>query len=81
MGNAASDQFNADETAALSLMEQALALLDRCDAALEIGAHLDLAICRLREILGIATLGQDEDAGRAQEEVWPRTPNSIARRP
>jgi hypothetical protein len=33
---------------ALALMEQALELLDRCDTGLEAGAHLDLAICRLR---------------------------------
>jgi len=36
---------------ALELMERALALLDECDAAAEIGAHLDLAIQRLRSML------------------------------
>lgn len=35
--------------AALKLMEDALELLDRCDGAFDVGAHLDLAICRLRE--------------------------------
>jgi len=34
---------------ALRLMEDALALLDRCGA--HSGAHLDLAICRLRDEL------------------------------
>jgi hypothetical protein len=38
-------------TAALSLMEHALDLLDRCDVPIDIGAHLDLAICRLREAI------------------------------
>ena len=36
---------------ALGLMERALELLDRCDAAMDVGAHLDLAICRLREAI------------------------------
>lgn len=37
--------------AALSLMERALELLDRCDCAMDVGAHLDLAVCRLREAI------------------------------
>ena len=46
---------------ALSLMEEALALLDRCDdQAMEVGAHLDLAICRLRQIMGAAAAGRCE---------------------
>jgi len=40
--------------AALALMEEALARLDRCDSGLEVGAQLDLAICRLRCVLGLA---------------------------
>ena len=36
---------------ALSLMEDALSILDRSDCALDVAAHLDLAICRLREAL------------------------------
>lgn len=40
-----------DGQTALSLMEQALGLLDSCDSALDVGAHLDLAICRLRDHL------------------------------
>jgi hypothetical protein len=38
--------------AALLQMEGALDLLDQADAPGEIGSHLDLAICRLREALG-----------------------------
>ena len=41
-----------DGLAALSLMEGALRLLDRSGGALEAGADLDSAICRLREFLG-----------------------------
>src|SRR3954452_8764527 len=36
---------------ALSHMEEALGLLDCCEAAFDAGAHLDLAICRLRDVL------------------------------
>jgi hypothetical protein len=39
---------------ALGLMEQALELLDRCDGAIDVGAHLDLAICRLRDAINDA---------------------------
>lgn len=37
--------------AALTLMQEALDLLDRCSGAAAVGAHLDLAICRLRELI------------------------------
>jgi len=47
--------------AALSLMEEALVLLDRCDDhAMEVGAHLDLAICRLRARMGAAAADRSE---------------------
>jgi hypothetical protein len=36
---------------ALSLMEGALALLDKANEALDVAAHLDLAIERLRKYL------------------------------
>jgi hypothetical protein len=49
------DRGEQDGIDALALMEQALALLDRSDCNLEAGAHLDLAICRLRESLGPLT--------------------------
>lgn len=81
MGNAASDRVNADGASALSLMEEALGLLDRCDAAPEIGAHLDLAICRLREILGIGATEADEHSGRPQDEARPKPTDSSAEKP
>jgi hypothetical protein len=37
---------------ALSLMETALSVLDQTDATADIGAHLDLAIERLKTFLG-----------------------------
>jgi hypothetical protein len=37
--------------AALAHMEQALELIDRCDNAADVGGHLDLAICRLRDVM------------------------------
>ena len=46
----------AEARSALVLMEEALELLDRTDYTLEVGPHLDLAICRLRESLGETTL-------------------------
>ena len=36
---------------ALSLMETALSLLDRTERALDVGAHLDLAIHRLKDLI------------------------------
>jgi hypothetical protein len=51
MVNARPGRLQEDGQKALLLMEQALQLLDRCDPALDVGAHLDLAICRLRERL------------------------------
>lgn len=45
----ASATLQVEGAAALDLMEQALGLLDQCDASADIGAHLDLAMCRLRE--------------------------------
>ncbi len=46
-------------TRALDLMRSALELLDEANAPAELGAHLDLAICRLEAILGAT----DTDAG------------------
>lgn len=36
---------------ALQRMEQALILIDESECGLEVGAHLDLAICRLHQLL------------------------------
>jgi hypothetical protein len=43
--------------AALALMEEALRLIDSCEISVEIGAHLDLAISRLKEALEAPTSG------------------------
>lgn len=40
-----------DEITALALMEEALQILDDVDAPGEIGAYVDLAICRMRELV------------------------------
>ena len=64
MSKSMRSELEGNALAALSLMEEALALLDRDDFALDVGAHLDLAICRLREVLGIEaeTLPDDSHA-------------------
>lgn len=36
---------------ALALMDAALQLLDEADSSADVGAHLDLAICRLKDIV------------------------------
>ncbi len=50
--------------AALTKMIDALEKLDKANAPVDIGAHLDLAICRLEEFLnsekGQITMGADE---------------------
>lgn len=54
---------------ALALMEHALALLDEADCSADVGAHLDLALWRLREIVpgqsvaaGNGTIGESARA-------------------
>jgi hypothetical protein len=41
-----------DASNALALLEDALVILDQLEMPADIGAHLDLVICRLRERLG-----------------------------
>ena len=55
MGDVACGLPENDARTALVLMEEALAVLDRLDMQIEVAAHLDLAICRLREALQSAT--------------------------
>jgi hypothetical protein len=63
MGKTITNRGEADGTAALLLMEEALALLDQADFPGEVGADLDHAICRLRGILGISVAdGSDASA-------------------
>jgi hypothetical protein len=44
-------------------MKTALELLDRSDDAHDVGAHLDLAICRLSELVGDIELGNQNVRG------------------
>lgn len=67
-----------DPAAALALMEQALDLLDRSDCGLEVGPHLDLAICRLRSILGLSPPAIPEEALHRDPDPWPDRSRSFA---
>ena len=51
------DSFRSEGVTALRLLEDALEVLDRMDSPAEIGAHVDLAIQRLREVLSQAEEG------------------------
>lgn len=51
------DSFRNEGATALRLLEDALEVLDRMDSPAEIGAHVDLAIQRLREVLSQAGAG------------------------
>jgi hypothetical protein len=51
-----------DPAAALALMEEALELLDGWDGGLAVGAQLDLAICRLRSLLGLSLPAATDEA-------------------
>jgi hypothetical protein len=54
-----SGSLQQDGTEALRLMEEAIGLLDRCDAPGEIGAQLDHAIQRLRDVLSMQDIAQE----------------------
>lgn len=63
-----------DGAVALRLMEEALQRLDRCETAFDVGAHLDLAICRLRELFdsGLSVTSEYEqelDSDRITNEL------------
>jgi len=51
MDGTSGGRLDREGVAALAHMDDALGLLDRCDDAADVGAHLDLAICRLRALL------------------------------
>jgi len=54
----------ADAHEALALLEKSLAILDQLGVSAEIGGCVDLAICRLRERLGLPATGpEDLDLG------------------
>ena len=46
-----SGRLDREGIAALNHMEEALELLDGCGDGSDVGAHLDLAICRLRDLI------------------------------
>jgi hypothetical protein len=50
---------------ALSYVQSALEILDSSQAPADIGAHLDLAMCRLQEFLGHETSGATPLAERS----------------
>jgi hypothetical protein len=75
MANIVPGQLEREGAAALSLMEQALGLLDRCETGLEVGAHLDLAICRLRELLSPGSAAST-DLDLAAQPLFQRGPSS-----
>lgn len=54
-----SGSLQQDGAEALRLMEEAIALLDRCDAPGEIGAQLDHAIQRLRDALSTQLITEE----------------------
>ena len=54
-----------DAKAALALLEQALNLIDRFDGPGEVGAHVDLAIHRLRDAIPEKAAG--EQASKSSE--------------
>ena len=56
---------------ALALKEQALGLLDEDDSVPEVGAQLDLAICRLRDALGADGSIQPERSSQALNPGLP----------
>lgn len=58
-----SGELRSEGRAALALMEDALSLLDGCGSGLEVGAQLDLAICRLRTLLGLGEREVPDIAG------------------
>lgn len=60
--------YEEDLQHALSLMETALQVLDRAERALDVAAHLDLAIHRLNEILSPVGAGQAAGMRPSTEE-------------
>ena len=51
MSNIGRGSFESEGIEALRHMKRALKLLDMLDLDVEVGAHLDLAVCRLRKAL------------------------------
>jgi len=51
MGESEANSSEPQAARALEMLEEALAILDDTDMPSDIGAHVDLAICRLRDRL------------------------------
>lgn len=64
MSQSISERNAPDCFKALDLLEEALQILDDADAPADIGAHADLAICRLRDALEVQ-LRDDEPTSLA----------------
>lgn len=58
MADSRRGSLHLEGVAALTHMEQALELLDTIDLTTEVGGHLDLAICRLRDALESSSNGR-----------------------
>lgn len=65
MGQSGREASESDAMNALALLEEALSILDQVEAPAEISAHVDLAICRLRERLGLPPERRIADEGSA----------------
>jgi hypothetical protein len=48
------NKLNSAAVEALALMRTALRMIDEAEGPLDVGEHLDLAICRLEEFLNVA---------------------------
>lgn len=57
---------------ALKLMENALQLLDEAGCSADIGAHLDLAICRLRDVLPQSSAEIPPPTAETSAERFPK---------
>ena len=51
MGQSQTKTTDRDAAQALAHLEEALSILDELDIPADVGAHVDLAICRLRDRL------------------------------
>ena len=72
MDNSTLEAAEQKRAIALGLMEEALSLLDDSDTPGEIGADLDLAICRLRKLLADIPPDSDRLDGHLREVLAHR---------
>jgi hypothetical protein len=60
MSGSAEGTGEPDAHEALALLEKSLSILDQLGVPAEIGANVDLAICRLRERIGLPAAGPEQ---------------------